>query len=111
MLRGALLGGYLQRLSFAPPLVQIEELDIEPQLLEKYLARKEQSRGRDQPGEQRLVNKSTAMLIFIGLLSGLHQWVQEKTRKLIPIWATLLATFLTTWGVGSVCLFLLNRSM
>lgn len=89
--------------------LQLEDLDIKPSLVEKYLARKEQRKQEGASGEKPAASKGAATLVVIGLSSGSYTWCKGKARIWIESHGVLLAAFVVAVAVGGVCMFFLNH--
>lgn len=88
---------------------QIDDLDIEPPLLQKYLAKKEHQKKQQEAGEELTVSRSTAMLIFVGLSSGSYLWLERKMHELMIAHGVLVAAFIVAVAVGTTSMFFLSR--
>ncbi|CAM9956806.1 unnamed protein product [Scytosiphon promiscuus] len=90
-----------------PP--KIEDLGIDPRLLEKWMARKELKKQGAVAGEQQPGSRHAATLVVVGLSSGSVAWAKERIRSLSEAHGLALATCLVIAAVAIACTLVLTR--
>lgn len=87
---------------------QIEELGIDPRLLEKWMARKELRKQGEVVGEKPDATR-TAKLLMKGLSSGSMVWTQERIRSWSRANGVVLAALIVAAAVAMACALILRR--
>ncbi|CAM9537336.1 unnamed protein product [Ectocarpus fasciculatus] len=92
----------------APP--KIDELGIDPRLLEKWMARKElKKQGAVAGGRPVSASRGTATLVVVGLSSGSLAWTKERIRTWSHSHGVLLALCVLIAAVAIACTLILSR--
>ncbi|CAM9801827.1 unnamed protein product [Ectocarpus sp. 6 AP-2014] len=91
-----------------PP--KIDELGIDPRLLEKWKARKElKKQGAVAGGRPVSASRGTATLVMVGLSSGSLVWTKERIRTWSQAHGVLLALCVLIAAVAIACTLILSR--
>ncbi|CAN0331631.1 unnamed protein product, partial [Hapterophycus canaliculatus] len=88
---------------------QVEDLGIDPRLLEKWMARKELRKQGAVAGEHQLASRHAATLVVVGLSSGSLAWTKDRIRSLIQAHGVALAVCLVITAVAMACTLMLSR--
>lgn len=88
---------------------QIEDLGIDPRLLEKWMSRKELQKQLAAAGEAKPNSRGTAALIAIGLSKGSVSWVKDRLCRWKAANGIVLAACIVALAVGLACMVIVRR--
>ena len=97
--------------SFNPPVCrQIEDLGIEPRLLEKWKERKElKKQAAAGAGGKPVTSRGAATLVVVGLSSGSLAWTKDRLRQWSRANGLVLAACIIAAAVAIACALVLRR--
>ena len=89
--------------------LQIEELGIEPRLLEKWKERKELKKQAAGAGGKPATSRAAATLVVVGLSSGSLAWTKDRLRQWSRANGLVLAACIIAAAVAIACALILSR--
>lgn len=92
--------------SFRP---QIEDLGIDPRLLEKWMVRQELKKNATVTTEKQAASRGAATLVFVGLSSGALVWLEDRVRRWRESHGVVLAACIVAVAVGIACAVIVRR--